>query len=347
MNIEFVLRFIGGILAGTSAFQILAQVIDVQRGTAVELWPVYTICSAAFGLAYLTTPYVTSRPFFLLRYRIYHASAPEVLAAGIGLAFGLLVGGLAAFPLSFLPGYFGRVLPLIASAVFGYFGVATLLVHKQELLATLRVGGSKPEGGDRGDRRILLLDSSAIIDGRIADVARTGFMGGALVVPRFVLEEIQHIADSGDAMRRNKGRRGVEVLARLQKEPSSPVEISDVDPENAVGVDAKLVRLARMVSGAIVTTDYALNNVAQLQGVEVLNVNVLAHAVRSAVLPGEELSILISQEGKEAGQGVGYQEDGTMIVVEGGRQFLNKSVEIVVTRVLQTAAGRMIFGRPK
>lgn len=347
MNIEFVLRFIGGILAGTSAFQILSQILDVSRGTALELWLVYTICSAAFGLAYLLTPYITTRPFFLLRHQIYHATAPEVLAGGIGLAFGLLIGALAAFPLSFLPGYFGRVLPLISSAVFAYFGVVTLLTHKQEFFALLRLGGRPAEATERTNGRILLLDSSAIIDGRIADIARTGFLGGSLVVPRFVLEEIQHIADSADALRRNRGRRGLEVLNRLRKEPSSPIEISDLDPESAVGVDAKLVRLARTLSCPIITTDYALNNVAQLQGVEVLNVNVLAHAVRSVVLPGEEMAVLVSQEGKEPGQGVGYLDDGTMIVVEGGRQFLGTSTEIVVTRVLQTAAGRMIFGRPK
>lgn len=347
MNIEIVLRFIGGILAGVSAFQVISNLIDLSRGPSVDLWLVYTICSAAFGIAYLLTPYVSTRPFFWVRHRIYHATASEVMAAGVGLGFGLLVGALLAFPLSFLPGYLGRVLPIISSALLAYFGVMTLVTHKQGILGVLGLAGRGSDRHARPDGRTLLLDTSAIIDGRIADVGRTGFLGGTLVVPRFVLEEIQHVADSADAVRRNRGRRGLEVLNRLQKESACPVEISDMDVDNAVGVDAKLVRLARTLSCSIVTTDYNLNHVAQLQGVEVLNINLLANAVRPVVLQGEEMAVRVVQEGKEPGQGVGYLDDGTMVVVENGRQFLSGTAEVVVTRVLQTAAGRMIFARLK
>ncbi len=193
----------------------------------------------------------------------------------------------------------------------------------------------------------ILLDTSAIIDGRIADISQTGFVSGTLLVPRFVLEELQHIADSADTLRRNRGRRGLDILNRLQKETNIPVEISDADIDGVVEVDAKLVKLARNLHCPIITNDFNLNRVAELQGVKVLNINELANAVKPVLLPGEEMQVKIIQDGKELGQGVGYLDDGTMIVVEGGRQHMNSTVEVTVTRVLQTVAGRMIFAHPK
>ncbi len=347
MSLEFVVRIIGGIVAGVTAYQFSSALVDFSRGTFVDVLSMYAMSCAAFGLGCLVTPALTTRPFFWLRHTIYSATAIEVLAGGVGLASGLLVGALLAFPMSFLPGYFGRIFPLVGSIVFGYFGVMTLLIHKQSLLSLFGLANRASEAGARPDGRVVLVDTSAIIDGRIADIGRTGFLGGKLVVPRFVLEEMQHIADSPDPIRRSRGRRGLEVLNRLQKEATCPVEISDVDVENAVGVDAKLVRLARMHSYGIMTTDYNLNHVAQLQGVEVLNVNALANAVRSAVIQGEDLCVRIIHEGKEAGQGVAYLDDGTMIVVENGRNHVGAEVDIAVTKVLQTAAGRMIFARMK
>lgn len=199
--------------------------------------------------------------------------------------------------------------------------------------------------GRRTSDRILV-DTSAIIDGRIADIAMTGFIAGALVVPRFVLEELQHIADSADSMRRNRGRRGLEILQRLQKDTKVPVEITDADADTPE-VDAKLVKLARQWRCAIITNDFNLNRVAELQGVKVLNINELAHAVKPILLPGEEMTVKIMQEGKEPGQGVGYLDDGTMIVVENGKTYMQSTIEVTVTRVLQTVAGRMIFAHPK
>jgi uncharacterized protein YacL len=344
MNIVFVLRFIGGIVAGMTAFQLLSDVIELPARTPLDLWVVYAVVSASFGIGFLVTPYVTTHPFFWLRRHIYRANATDVLASGVGLAFGLLVGALLALPLSFLPGYLGRILPIVASGVMGYFGVVALLAHKQGLLALFGLGGRRD---DPASGRRLLLDTSAIIDGRIAEIGRTGFLGGTLVVPRFVLEEMQHVADSSDALRRSRGRRGLEVLNRLQKESTCPVEISDVEVDGTVGVDAKLVRLARVWSCPIVTTDYNLNHVARIQGIQVLNVNELSQAVRSAVVQGEEITVHIVQEGKEPGQGLAYLEDGTMIVVENGRAHLDSTVGVTVTKVLQTAAGRMVFARLK
>jgi uncharacterized protein YacL len=193
--------------------------------------------------------------------------------------------------------------------------------------------------------RVILLDTSVIIDGRIADIAKTGFMIGTLLIPRFILNELQYIADSADSLRRQRGRRGMEVLSQLQKDSAIPVRISDIDVEGVREADDKLVILARQLRCPILTNDYNLNRVAELQGVIVLNVNELANAVKSVLLPGETLQVDIIQEGKEVGQGVGYLDDGTMVVVEDGRDHLNSKANVMVTKVLQTAAGRMIFAR--
>jgi uncharacterized protein YacL len=195
--------------------------------------------------------------------------------------------------------------------------------------------------------KYLLVDTSAIIDGRIADISKAGFVDGILLVPRFVLQELQYIADSPDALRRARGRRGLDMLNRLQKEAVVPLQISEVDAEDVTGVDSKLVKVARMYHCPIITNDFNLNRVAELQGVKVLNINELANAVKPVVLPGEEMHVLVVQEGKELGQGVAYLDDGTMVVVENGRKFLNNNVDVVVTRVLQTVAGRMIFAQMK
>jgi uncharacterized protein YacL len=193
----------------------------------------------------------------------------------------------------------------------------------------------------------IVVDTSAIIDGRIADLTATGFMEGILVVPRFVLDELRHIADSSDPLRRNRGRRGLEILGRLRREERVQLEVLDVGVSDGNEVDSQLVQLARSMKSPILTTDYNLNRVAELQGVQVLNVNELANALKSIVLPGEELRVNIVQEGKEPGQGVAYLDDGTMVVIEGGRRYINSLHDVVVTRVLQTAAGRIIFAQSR
>jgi uncharacterized protein YacL len=207
---------------------------------------------------------------------------------------------------------------------------------------------AEPEAGSArsGDPHIVV-DTSAIIDGRIAEIVESGFIYGTLVVPRFVLDELQHIADSSDTLRRNRGRRGLEILARLQRDARTPVEIVDDEAPNIAEVDGKLVELAKRRSRAVLTNDFNLNRVAELQGIRVLNINSLANAVKPAVLPGEELRVRVIQEGKEAGQGVGFLDDGTMIVVEGGSRFMDRDLDVSVTRVLQTVAGRMIFAQPR
>lgn len=281
----------------------------------------------------------------------YISSIPgaSVVGGTVGLLVGLVVASLVSIPLYGLEGWLGWGVPIIVSACLGIFGLWVGANRNRDVSAIFPALASANGGGTgRGSRNSnILVDTSAIIDGRIADLSITGFLQGKLMVPRFVLDELRHIADSSDAMRRNRGRRGLEVLGRLRRDSTIPLEVLDVGVDRGEEVDARLVQLARSMKSPILTTDYNLNRVAELQGVQVLNVNELANALKSIVLPSEELRVNIVQEGKEPGQGVAYLDDGTMVVVEGGRRYLNAFHDVVVTRVLQTAAGRIIFAQPK
>ena len=295
-------------------------------------------------------PHVTIEPFVASRRVLRRAPASDLLAGLVGLIAAGIITVIANGPLSQLPGYFGRLLPIGVFLLLAWIFVELSIARKDDLLAVAmrrREGREGRATRDQTSRPSILMDTSAIIDGRIADISQTGFIYGELVIPRFVLQELQHIADSSDALRRNRGRRGLDMLNRLQKESQAPIRIMDVDGEGAPDVDGKLVVVAKKTNAAILTNDFNLNRVAELQGVKVLNINELANAVKPVVLPGEEMTVDIIQEGKEAGQGVAYLDDGTMIVVENGRKHINSSLDIVVTRVLQTAAGRMIFAHPK
>jgi uncharacterized protein YacL len=314
------------------------------------LLAVWVVAWLVVGFAIL--PYLTIVPATWLITRVEALSTAEFVTAVIGLLLGLLMGLLLGLPLGGLPAPWGTWLPLAVSIGLG-LGMLGLTVAKRRdlLIAAEAVGLFRAPGSDRavplsGEPRIVV-DTSAIIDGRIAEIVESGFIYGTLVVPRFVLDELQHIADSSDALRRNRGRRGLDILNRMQKEPATPVEIVEDDVPDIGEVDAKLVALALARSRVILTNDYNLNRVAELQGVRVMNINSLANAVKPAVLPGEELRVRVIQEGKEAGQGVGFLEDGTMIVVEGGARHIDREVDVSVTRVLQTVAGRMIFAQPR
>ncbi|MDI6823621.1 MAG: TRAM domain-containing protein [Bacillota bacterium] len=270
---------------------------------------------------------------------------PDMVAGTVGLISGLLIANLLTYPFSRLPSV-GPFLPPVASIIIGYLG-ASLAVHRRDELAGLVPFLGRWAGKERPrDGMAKILDTSAIIDGRIVDVCQTGFLEGPVVIPSFVLEELRHIADSADGTRRNRGRRGLEVLAQLQQTPGVPVQVWDKDVPGR-DVDSKLLRLARQMRGKVVTNDFNLNRVCAVQGIPVLNLNELANALKPRVLPGEEMSVHILRDGKEAGQGVGYLDDGTMIVVEGGKRHIGETIEVAVTSVLQTAAGRMIFARPK
>jgi len=311
----------------------------------------WTVAWLIVGFAIL--PYLTIVPATWIVRSVQALSTAEFVTAVGGLIIGLLMGLLLGAPLSNFPDPLGRWLPLATSIGFGLGMVGLTVAKRQDLIVAAEAIGifRRPETSDdstarKGDPHIIV-DTSAIIDGRIAEIVESGFIYGTLVIPRFVLEELQHIADSSDALRRNRGRRGLEILARMQKDSPTPVEIVEDEVRDVTEVDAKLVALAKRYSGAILTNDFNLNRVAELQGLRVLNINSLANAVKPAVLPGEELRVKVIQDGKEAGQGVGFLDDGTMIVVEGGARFIDRELEVSVTRVLQTVAGRMIFAQPR
>jgi uncharacterized protein YacL len=280
-------------------------------------------------------------------------SAHIILMIIMGLIIGLILATLLIVPLQLynLSGPWDTVVPASICFILGVAGIIIMLIRGREILQALSSylpsgNGIAPKKEFQGGKHIIL-DTSAIIDGRIADISQTGFVQGSLIIPRFVLDELRHIADSADSLRRNRGRRGLEMLSRLQKDSDIPIEISDVDFEDMQEVDAKLVQLGRILRCPILTNDFNLNHVAELQGVQVLNINELANAIKPVVLPGEELKVHVIQEGREPSQGVGFLDDGTMIVVEGGRRHINSHLNVIVAKVLQTAAGRMIFASLK
>ena len=301
-------------------------------------------------LGFSLLPYLTIVPATRALRAVQEMSTAEFVTAVIGLLLGLLMGLLLGSPLSAFDPPLGTWLPIGVSLFLGLGMVGLTVAKRADLLLAAEAIGfvRRPDteaAGRSGDPHILV-DTSAIIDGRIAEIVESGFLFGTLVVPRFVLDEVQKIADSPDTLRRNRGRRGLEILTRMQKDSATPVVIVEDDAPEVDEVDGKLVALAKRFSRAVLTNDFNLNRVAELQGVRVLNINSLANAVKPALLPGEELRVHVIQAGKEAGQGVGFLDDGTMIVVEGGARFMDSEVEVDVTRVLQTVAGRMVFAQP-
>ncbi len=300
-------------------------------------------------VGWLVAPWITVRPARALRLSLRQVPTTQLVAATMGLAIGLMIAALLAYPLSLLPSPFGTILPFVGVILFGYLGVTIMVLRQREIFAFFRgFRGGPGENGAVAPLRqpMMLLDTSVIIDGRIADIAETGFLWAVLAVPRFVLNELQYIADSADELRRNRGRRGLEMLDRMQHSEQVDLVVLDQDPRGARQVDDKLISLAMELDAAIVTNDYNLNRVARLQGIQVLNVNELANAVKSVVLPGETVEIKVIQEGKEINQGVGYLDDGTMVVVEQGRRYIGRTIPVQVTKVLQTNAGRLIFATP-
>jgi uncharacterized protein YacL len=344
MNTRFTLRLTIAAALGSVAWMMIDALphhLDhVDVGSAVVV----------FLLGLLVLPLALASRYARLNRFLSEAPIEDLLTALLGVGLGLVLSALVTFPLSRLE-YPARVwLPLIALVVITSLCTQMVLDRRQDVRRAISqmahpaplVPAPLPPTKPR-----VLLDTSAIIDGRIADISSTGFITGELIVPRFVLDELQRIADSPDVLRRNRGRRGLDMLNRMSKDSDTPVSVLDVDAKEIPEVDGKLVQVAKRLSCPIVTNDFNLNRVAELQGVMVLNINQLANAVKPVVLPGEEMAVRIIQQGKEINQGVGYLDDGTMIVVEDGQRHLNRDVDIVVTRVLQTVAGRMIFAHPK
>lgn len=277
--------------------------------------------------------------------RLQRTPTQDLMSGAIGLIVGLVIAFLVGVDLGPL-GAPGDLLRVAITIGCGYIGLRVSVRKKEELMRP-QSWLSRVKHRGSTDSKPKILDTSVIIDGRIADICQTGFLEGPLVIPGFVLEELRHIADSADMLKRNRGRRGLDILNRIQKDLSMPVQVYEREVDPALEVDSKLLKLAKLMDGKVVTNDFNLNKVAELQGVPVLNINELANAVKPVVLPGEEMVVHVIKDGKEAGQGVGYLDDGTMIVVDGGRKCIGQTIQVVVTSVLQTAAGRMIFAKLK
>jgi uncharacterized protein YacL len=284
----------------------------------------------------------------ILEYRLRRVPGKAILHALFGLVIGMVLGRvvyaaaanfLAAFPPS--AAVFAQTLSVIGG---GYLGALVVLDKGREfnMARFVRMLNEQPRA-----ESYKLLDTSVIIDGRIADITETGFLEGTLVIPQFILRELQHIADSSDPLKRNRGRRGLDILQKIQKKVDIRVEISDMEFPEIREVDNKLVAMAKALNAKIVTNDFNLNKVAELHGVGVLNINELTNALRPVVLPGEDMRVYVLKEGKEYNQGIAYLDDGTMVVVDNGRRHIGQTIDVCVTSVLQTTAGRMIFSRLK
>jgi uncharacterized protein YacL len=336
-------------------FALFGTMLGVDLADALYLPPeatglMFSLMGALVGA--IITPWIITYPTHAARRIITEMPAESLVTSMIGLLFGMIISALLAWPLSLLPAPFGSILPTISAALITYLSVTVFAFRAHDIFPF--VGGlitrttptsSRPMAGINPNSEVLL-DTSVIIDGRILDISRTGFIQSALVIPRFVLHELQHVADSADVLRRNRGKRGLEILGELQQHSQTPVRIIDDDVEGTQEVDEKLVLLAKQRNAPVMTNDFNLNHVAQLQGVQVMNINELANALKAVFLPGEVIDIHIVMEGRESDQGVGYLEDGTMVVVEDGKRYMDRTIPVLITRYIVTNAGRMYFAQP-
>lgn len=354
--------------------EILKMDMGVLRMTLASLLCILVGAGIGVLIGRLTAPFfISTLKRFTAWVEIQLNKMPihDVIAGAVGLSLGLILAALLGAAFSRIP-IVGNFVPVVFAIVFGYLGIRIMMTKQKEIAEmfefiprTLRDIMKARETREEPappipsfpeplkmiepskDKRYKLLDTSVIIDGRIADIIESGFLEGTLLIPVFVLEELQHIADSADALKRTRGRRGLDILQKIRSDSGLAVEIDNRDFEDIAEVDSKLVRLGQMVGGKIVTNDYNLNKVSELRGVPVLNINELANAVKPVVIPGESMHVTVVKDGKEQGQGIAYLDDGTMIVVEGGRRHMNQAIDVEVTSALQTAAGRMIFAKPR
>ena len=352
-----------GVILGSTSYLSLVKIIPQLSFGIANAYLVGLGAGLLLGiLFYLISPWIFNkvRRFVkILDTEISKYPQTDILLGVVGLIVGLviaylIVGGLFG-SISGMP-LVKTILSIIIYLCMGYIGVKITLKSRDDLFNISKLnrlsgslGKDKSNKKDNNGKSIppKVLDTSVIIDGRIADICRTGFIEGKLIIPKFVLNELQHIADSSDDLKRVRGRRGLDILNIIQKELDIEVEITEKDFDDIPEVDSKLLKLAQVMNGKVVTNDYNLNKVAQFQGVEVLNINELANAVKPVAIPGEEMIAQVVKEGKESNQGIAYLDDGTMIVVEGGKKHIGETINVLVTSVLQTSAGRMIFGKPK
>jgi uncharacterized protein YacL len=339
---NFYSRLIGAILLMYAGFAV-GSANSSSPPTATQVWAtnLLMLCGAAIGL--ILAPYLTVDPLERLIRHSRLMPWPELLGNFGGLLIGLLVAALITVPLSRLPGLLGAIAPTLAALLFGYIGFRIARARKQDIQSFVRTKSSSRPPGTKGRRT--LVDTSIIIDGRIGDLIKTGFVTETLLVPRFVLRELQRLADSADEMTRARGKRGLDTLRMLQESQHAEIKISDQEYPEIHEVDDKLVALARAERVALLTNDMNLEHVAQLQGVRVLNLNRLADAIRIPFSTGDRINVTVRSEGREREQGVGFSDDGTMIVVEDARALIGQEVHAIVTRVYATQTGRIIFAQ--
>ncbi len=352
------------IAGGTLGFLYLPDLFDNFWNVDNWLHSVTGMITGALILYLLTFWFVDYIVDFLrwIEETLVRVPVADLLFGSFGLLIGLLVAYLVNITLQDIEfTLVSQVLPIFITIFLGYLGFQVGFKRKDEFVSLLTIATKKEKekektkstDSENNDENTVdqpkakILDTSVIIDGRIADICQTHFLEGTILIPQFVLEELQHIADSSDVLKRNRGRRGLDVLNRMQKEIPVNVEIYEGDFDDIQEVDSKLVKLAKLINGVVVTNDFNLNKVCEFQNVQVLNINDLANAVKPVVLPGEELTVNVIKDGKEENQGVAYLDDGTMIVVEEGKSYIGQTIEVLVTSVLQTSAGRMIFAKPK
>jgi uncharacterized protein YacL len=347
MSAEFNFRILGMFVCA-----ILGARFGIFTSDSVNLPPdanalVFSLVGALTGL--VLAPWVTTRPAWQLRRTLMESPIEVIIAAIVGLFLGLVMALLVAWPLSLLPDLFGIYTPLIAALVAAYFSVLVFASRAMDMWAFLRrmMGQEGKLGLSNNAYGGVLLDTSVIIDGRILELSKTGFIPGTIYVPQFVLAELQNIANSSDPLRRQRGRHGLDTLNKLKQEGTNVVQVIDDDPESSNLVDAKLVEVAKTRQIALMTNDYNLNGVATVNNVPVLNLNELSLALQPALLPGEEINVLIIAEGREQDQGVGYLRDGTMVVVENGRRYLDRTIRVVISRYIRSNAGKMYFAIPR
>ena len=353
---RLIIGILGFVLGSTTYTSLMQQFPQLAFESATYGMIASIVLGLISGLVlYLIEPWVINKVKELtkiLEKEISKYPRTDILLGGVGLTVGLLIANLLSQLVINIP-MVGILISLLIYIFMGYLGIIIAIKSKEDLLNVSKLSkmmSTKEKTTTKKEVKAIppkVLDTSVIIDGRIADICRTGFVEGKLIIPAFVLEELRHIADSSDDLKRVRGRRGLDILNIIQKELDIEVEISERDFDDIAEVDSKLLKLAQVLNGKVVTNDYNLNKVAQFQGVEVLNINELANAVKPVAIPGEEMVVQVVKEGKESNQGIAYLDDGTMIVVDGGKKCMGQMTRVLVTSVLQTAAGRMIFAKPK
>ncbi|OOM74413.1 PIN/TRAM domain-containing protein [Clostridium sp. BL-8] len=352
-----------GLIIGYFISEILLEIPQIANlnylSSTISIIIFIIIISFIFGLIfYIISPIIYKGISNLIEYiekSMQKMSITEILYGTFGAVIALILMTFIAKPINDIHKVIGPILLTLLNIVAAIIG-AEIMIKKKEDITALLLNIKKPVIKEKKVKEVVketikgipkVLDTSVIIDGRIFDICETGFIEGPLVIPNFVLDELRHISDSSDSLKRNRGRRGLDILNKIQKELSIETQIVEDDFPKIAEVDAKLLKLAQKMNGKVITNDYNLNKVAEFQGVPVLNINELSNAIKPVVLPGEEMTVDIVKDGKESSQGVAYLEDGTMIVVEGGRKLIGQTTGVIVTSVLQTAAGRMIFAKPK